>query len=135
MNEVRSILRREIETHGPLTFARFMEIALYRPDLGFYEQSGNLPGKSSHFYTSVNVGSIFGELLAFQFAQWFENSTQVQIVEAGAGDGQLALNLLISLHQYPQSIAEVQYHILEPSLRLQKIQRSCLKEFSRQIHW
>ena len=49
-----------------------MELALYCPELGFYEREKDNVGRSGHFYTSVSVGPLFGELLAFQFARWFE---------------------------------------------------------------
>src|SRR5262245_51706863 len=70
MNGLLNILRREIEMCGSITFARFMELSLYCPQLGYYEQIRNTPGQRGDFYTSVSVGPLFGELLAAQFAQW-----------------------------------------------------------------
>src|SRR5437016_5123737 len=49
-----------------------MELALYCPDYGFYEKERDNLGARGHFYTSVSVGPLFGELLAIQFAEWFE---------------------------------------------------------------
>jgi SAM-dependent MidA family methyltransferase len=58
---------------GPISFARFMELALYCPELGFYERFPHRIGRTGDFYTSVSVGPLFGRLLAFRFpAGWNE---------------------------------------------------------------
>ena len=64
------LIRREIAARGAIPFARFMELALYAPGLGYYERAEPVIGRRGDFYTSVSVGSLFGELLAFQFAGW-----------------------------------------------------------------
>ncbi|PYJ96590.1 MAG: S-adenosyl-L-methionine-dependent methyltransferase, partial [Verrucomicrobia bacterium] len=74
MSKLREIIRREIEACGAIPFARFMELSLYCPEFGYYERLANTPGKGGDFYTSVSVGSLFGELLAFQFAGWVEKT-------------------------------------------------------------
>ncbi|MFO1513045.1 MAG: hypothetical protein U1F83_09070 [Verrucomicrobiota bacterium] len=68
-----------------IPFARFMEIALYCPDCGYYEKENDNIGRRGDFYTSVSVGPLFGHLLAFQFAKWLEEipAATVQLVEAG----------------------------------------------------
>src|SRR5689334_15932681 len=63
-------IRNEIAQCGAISFARFMELALYCPQYGYYEQNKDTTGQRGDFYTSVSVGSLFGELLAFQFAEW-----------------------------------------------------------------
>ncbi len=72
MKPLIELIRREIAAHGVLPFARFMELALYCPDYGYYEAKKDNPGRRGDFYTSVNVGELFGQLLAFQFAGWLE---------------------------------------------------------------
>ncbi|MBI2947958.1 MAG: SAM-dependent methyltransferase [Verrucomicrobia bacterium] len=72
MNALVEIIRHEIAEHGPMPFARFMELALYHPKLGYYEHDGETIGRGGDFFTSVSVGSVFGELLAVQFAQWLD---------------------------------------------------------------
>src|SRR5262245_57047185 len=100
MSVLATRIRNEIEANGPITFARFMDRALYSPELGSYERRANSVGPGGDFYTSVSVGSLFGELLAFQFAQWWDErgpetgAGGVQIVEGGAHGGQLALDIL-----------------------------------------
>ncbi|HXR07131.1 MAG TPA: SAM-dependent methyltransferase [Candidatus Acidoferrum sp.] len=112
-------IRDEIARHGAISFARFMELALYAPGCGYYEQPRPI-GRRGDFFTSVSVGPVFGELLAFQFAQWLEDlappPARCQIVEAGAHDGQLALDVLRWLgRRRPAIFAGLEYRIIEPS--------------------
>src|SRR5438132_9203617 len=96
MSKLRGIIRREIEACGAMSFARFMELSLYCPEFGYYERLANRPGRHGDFYTSVSVGSLFGELLAFQFASWIDEAglERFQLLEAGAHDGRLAQDVL-----------------------------------------
>ena len=76
-----------------------MELALYCPLYGYYEKKRDTTGKRGDFYTSVSVGSLFGELLAFQFDAWFTaaapgGATRLRLAEAGAHDGRLARDIL-----------------------------------------
>ena len=47
-----------------------MEMALYCPDFGYYELEKDTIGRRGDYYTSVSTGELFGEMLAFQFAEW-----------------------------------------------------------------
>ena len=62
-----------------------MELALYCPDYGFYETERDNLGASGHFYTSVSVGPLFGELLAIQFAEWFEEAARNDLSSESGG--------------------------------------------------
>jgi len=73
LNKVVEIISEEIARRGSITFARFMELALYCPIYGYYEREQDIVGRRGDFYTSVSVGSLFGELLAWQFADWLED--------------------------------------------------------------
>ena len=92
MSNMRQILMEEVSRKGTISFARFMELALYCPNSGYYEQLDASPGRQGDFYTSVSVGELFGELLANQFAEWLAPLPVQgrQIVEAGAHDGQMS---------------------------------------------
>src|SRR5205085_2631449 len=102
-----------------------MELALYCPVYGYYEKEADTIGRRGDYYTSVSVGSLFGELLAFQFAEWLEQcgvtkgaERQTQIVEAGAHDGKLAADILHWLREYRSELFNrLEYWILEPSAR------------------
>jgi len=140
MNEPAEIIRREIAKHGVLTFARFMELALYCPNFGYYEAKKDNPGRRGDFYTSVSAGELFGQLLAFQFAGWLEEmrnaEREMQIVEAGAHDGQLALDILSWLQSArPKLFGQIEYCIIEPSARRREWQTERLKHFAPRVRW
>jgi SAM-dependent MidA family methyltransferase len=139
LNEVTETIFREIAQRGAISFARFMELALYCPDYGFYEKKWDTIGRAGDFYTSVSVGNLFGELLAFQFAEWLEQlppGEPVQIVEAGAHNGQLAQDILTWLRQNcPRLVERLQYWIVEPSDRRRLWQQATLSDFRDTVRW
>jgi SAM-dependent MidA family methyltransferase len=119
-----------------------MELALYCPDCGFYEKEKDNVGKHGDFFTSVNVGNLFGQLLAFQFGDWFEGKDgtrktesgtgkmPLKIVEAGAHDGRLARDILSWFQAHrPEIFHQLEYCIVEPSSRRRGWQQETLKDF------
>jgi len=141
MKVPKAAIQEEIRRHAVLPFARFMELALYCPETGYYERQQDNVGKRGDFITSVSVGSLFGELLAFQFADWLETETQsqqakIRIIEAGAHDGKLAADILnwLQIHR-PKFFERIDYGIIEPSLRRQQWQRETLAAFSGKVFW
>ncbi|MGD0745541.1 MAG: SAM-dependent methyltransferase [Verrucomicrobiota bacterium] len=143
MNAPAEIIRREIAEHGVLPFARFMELALYCPDSGYYEMKKDSPGRRGDFYTSVSAGDLFGQLLAFQFAGWLDEirslgpqPSTLNIVEAGAHDGTLARDILTWLQSARSELfGRIEYNIVEPSLRRQAWQKDTLKHFAPRVRW
>jgi SAM-dependent MidA family methyltransferase len=138
MSQLLEIIRAEIASQGTIPFARFMELALYCPEYGFYERESDTVGQGGDFYTSVSVGPLFGELLAFRFAGWLEGipNEKLQIVEAGAHDGKLALDILRWLARWrPELFERIEYVISEPSARRQKWQRERLARFAGKVRW
>ena len=132
-------IRFEIESGGPVPLARFMELALYHPEFGYYERADLEIGRRGDFYTSVSVGPLFGELLGFQYCRWLGalNVNQpCQIVEAGAHDGQLAWDILQYLRKYqPAVFANLEYGIIEPSPIRNQRQQKLLREFGPRVRW
>ena len=63
-------IRRTIRQTGPVSFAWFMEQALYHPELGYYSSGRCGIGRRGDYFTNVSVGPLFGRLLAAQFPQW-----------------------------------------------------------------
>ncbi len=141
MRHLFELIRHEIVTGGVLSFARFMELALYCPDYGFYEAKKDNPGRRGDFYTSVSVGELFGQLLAFQFSRWLETEidagkSQTRIVEAGAHAGTLARDILSWLQAArPELFGRIQYCIIEPSARRRAWQTETLQQFTSRVIW
>ncbi|MHB8523287.1 MAG: class I SAM-dependent methyltransferase [Limisphaerales bacterium] len=138
MNDLSEIIRHQIASTGVLPFVSFMERALYHPTLGYYETGRQTIGRRGDYYTSVSVGTLFGELLAFQFAEWLAAlpAGLVQLVEAGAHDGRLAADVLNGLQsRRPEIMARLEYWILEPSARRRLWQEQTLAKFSGKIRW
>jgi SAM-dependent MidA family methyltransferase len=140
-------LQEEINRRGPMTFARFMELALYAPGLGYYEKQRE-PGRRGDFFTSVSVGPLFGELLAFQFAQWlgqagslgpsgpFGPFEKLQIIEAGAHQGTLAADILGWMQRRrPELFTRLEYCLVEPSPARRKWQEQTLHDWLPKIKW
>ncbi len=140
MQPLIELIRRKIASDGVLSFARFMELALYCPVYGYYEVQKDNPGRRGDFFTSVSVGKLFGELLAFQFAEWLEQlrsaECKVRFVEAGAHDGTLARDILNWLQlSRPGLFEQIEYDIIEPSPRRQSWQREKLEKYAPRVRW
>ena len=73
MNQLRELIADRIRTSGPISFAEFMELSLYHPELGYYARAAQKTGRAGDFFTSVDVGPIFGELLARQFGEMWRS--------------------------------------------------------------
>ncbi|NLH73200.1 MAG: hypothetical protein GX456_09125 [Verrucomicrobia bacterium] len=135
---LHELIRREIESRGPITFARFMELALYHPDHGYYERALDQIGRRGDYYTSVSVGSVFGKLLAVDFSARLEklNSAGFDLVECGAHDGTLAADILTATKTArPDLYAKLRYVIIEPSPKRKAAQRMNVSEHLDRVSW
>ena len=140
MNRLSEIIALEIANHGVISFSRFMELALYCPVCGFYEKEKDNLGRRGDFFTSVSVGSVFGELLALRFAGWLAGldgaDSGVKIVEAGAHNGLLAKDILTWLRRNRAELFErIVYGIVEPSPRRRSWQQETLAGFDGRVCW
>ena len=101
-------IRRLIAARGQITFAEFMEVALYHPEGGYYT-SGERVGASGDFYTSPSVHPAFGTLLAIQlFQMWhlLEQPAPFTVIEAGAGNGLLCRDIVAAATGLPATFRE-----------------------------
>jgi SAM-dependent MidA family methyltransferase len=138
MTPVEILVNQCIQRSGPISFARFMDLALYCPEVGFYDRFPHRIGARGDFYTSVSVGPLFGQLLGAQFAHWLERSKNqpCQIVEGGAHDGQLARDLLAWLQSHDLAVYQrLEYWLVEPSPRRQQWQAKTLAPFAPRVRW
>lgn len=129
---LQEIIGAEIDARGPMTFARFMELALYHPAHGYYASGRARIGRRGDFFTNVSVGPIFGKLLAAQFAEVWEKlgrPSDFTIVEQGAHDGTFAADVLGA-----SQIPSLAYTIIEPFPRWRARQQETLARFP-QVRW
>ena len=138
MNPLHNIIAEEIDAKGPMAISRFMALCLYHPVHGYYEAPDRSIGKDGDFYTSVSVGPVFGEMLAWRFARWLKEDCQPPwtLVESGAHDGRLAADILASLQRRePEILNRLRYVIIEPSAERRRRQRRLLEDHAAVVEW
>jgi SAM-dependent MidA family methyltransferase len=127
---VFALIRDEIAAHGPITFARFMELALYAPGAGYYMRDAARIGARGDFYTSSNVHPLFGESIARQIEEMasLAGTDSFAVIEQGAGRGGLAFDVLNAWSGSP-SASGLRYVIVEKSPAMIAQQRRLLAPF------
>ncbi|HKY21564.1 MAG TPA: SAM-dependent methyltransferase [Vicinamibacterales bacterium] len=131
MSDLRELIADRIRTSGPISFAEFMELSLYHPELGYYARAAQKTGRAGDFFTSVDVGPIFGELLAKQFGEMWRILSRVQspeskvqspessafdLLEAGASNGRLARDVLDAAQRTdPEFYSAIRLSLVEQS--------------------
>ena len=119
---------------GWLAFDRFMALALYAPGLGYYAagqgQIGRMPAQGSDFVTAPEISSYFGKALASSVAEALAHTHTNAVLEFGAGNGTLAVQLLEALGDAVQS-----YTIVEVSGALRERQAQTLAAFGSRVQW
>ncbi|GAB4235583.1 MAG: SAM-dependent methyltransferase [Stanieria sp.] len=122
-----------------ITFAEFMDVVLYHPQYGYYRSGVVEIGSKGDFFTASSLGKDFGELLAIQFVEmWGKMGFPAAffLVEVGAGNGNLALDILSYLQNNEQDFFQaLEYIIIEESPALKKQQQELLQEFKLKIKW
>ncbi len=116
MNALSEIIKAEIRKKGRLTFAEFMDLALYHPELGYYTSGEARIGKHGDYYTSPSVDPAFGEVLAGFISKSARliGEERFRIIEFGGGEGALASDILASLERdHPEFYNKVEYLIIE----------------------
>ncbi|MDO4641733.1 MAG: class I SAM-dependent methyltransferase [Neisseria sp.] len=118
--KLQSLIRQEIDDSGGwIPFSRFMTLALYAPQYGYYTGGSHKIGAAGDFVTAPMLTPLFGRALARQFSRLLPQ-TAGNVYEFGAGTGDLAASLLASC-------PEIQfYYIIELSPELADRQRACL---------
>lgn len=110
---------------GWISFARFMELVLYAPGLGYYAAGARKFGAAGDFVTSPEMTPLFGQALARQVAQVMSESAPV-VLEVGAGSGRLAADLLLALERSKQ--LPERYFILDLSADLRQRQQQTIAD-------
>jgi SAM-dependent MidA family methyltransferase len=119
-----ALIRAEIAAAGgALDFARYMELALYAPGLGYYSAGATKFGAAGDFVTAPELGLVFARCLAHALAPVLRE-TRGDILELGPGSGALAAELLLELERLDTLPAR--YRLLERSADLRERQRMTL---------
>jgi len=116
---------------GAIPFSRFMELALYAPDLGYYSGGAAKLGRDGDFTTAPEISPLYGATLARAAAAIMAQSGP-NIIEFGAGTGKLARDVLSALDEL--GVAVDSYTIIELSGELRARQQEALRDFP-QVRW
>lgn len=136
-DQLLSHIKAEIAKSGPLSFARYMALALYTPQLGYYQNALKKFGREGDFVTAPEISPLFSQCLANQCADILRELSGGDILEFGAGSGVMAANLLCALKEKNQ--LPNHYYIIELSAFLKAQQReiilSAIPEYADRVVW
>jgi SAM-dependent MidA family methyltransferase len=135
-----ALIANEVRARGGwMPFARYMELALYAPGLGYYSGGAHKFGDfaaGGDFVTAPEITPLFGRALARQIVQVLHAATP-HVIEAGAGSGRLAADLLPALDAL--GCLPERYGILEVSGTLRSRQEATIREHAPQyrerVYW
>ena len=118
------LIQNEIREKGDIPFSRFMELALYAPNLGYYANGRLKIGQAGDFITAPTLSPLFAQTLAQQLKPLLPEVGGI-IYEFGAGTGVLAADLLNALESSLHT-----YYIVEISAQLSEQQRQHIAEYA-----
>ena len=133
-----AMLHQQILQNGKISFAEFMAQALYHQQYGYYMAPRERIGKSGDFFTSSSVHALFGRLVARQLAEMdgILSGGAFQIVEQGAGEGHLALDVLDALaEEFPELYSRLTYTLVELSQDNRDRQGGNLARHADKVTW
>jgi SAM-dependent MidA family methyltransferase len=131
---LKALILEEIDDErGWISFARYMQLALYEPGLGYYNNGSVKFGPGGDFVTAPEVSDIFGRALAEEIGPLLGQVEAGVILELGAGTGRLAASVLEALDT--RLVPQPEYWILETSADLKDRQRTHLRSFGERLRW
>lgn len=135
-----STIEHEIKAcpQAAISFARFMELALYHPEYGYYTSSRPKVGKEGDFFTSATVHPVFAETLADVIAEMCIQGGYAKptLVEAGGGTGYLMKYITARLAEsYPELAKKLRLLLIEASPYHRELQAEALADFSGEKKW
>lgn len=111
---------------GKITFARYMELALYAPGYGYYTAGAAKLGAAGDFVTAPEISPLFSRCISQQMIDVLQQFTAASILELGAGSGVMAADILLSMQAFNRLPAH--YFILEISADLRERQQQTLQQ-------
>src|SRR5690348_4765078 len=94
-----TLICEKITQQGTLSFAEYMQLALYAPGLGYYSGGAQKFGAQGDFITAPEISPLFAQCLASYIQPALQALASNNILEFGAGSGQLAVDLLTALEK------------------------------------
>jgi len=135
---VETELRRRMRAQGRITFAEFMEVALYLPGGGYYQAHVSL-GRTGDFLTSPETHPLFGALLTrLARAAWcaLDRPAPFHVIEYGAGSGALCRQVVTAAQATDGKFAkDLRYVIVEASALLRGEQQARLQDLGEVVTW
>ncbi|TRX30872.1 hypothetical protein FNW52_19725 [Flavobacterium sp. ZT3R18] len=124
------IIINRIKNEGPISFRDFMEMALYYPELGYYNSKQNIIGAEGDFYTNASLSASFGAMLGCQIEEMWKTlgKKTLKIIEYGAGTGLLCHDILDYLKNNSDLYNCCSYSIIEKSTSMREIEKKHLPE-------
>ena len=130
-------IAQEITNNGPLTFARYMQLALYTPGLGYYSAGAQKFGEAGDFITAPEISPLFSRAVAQQCQQILTDLEGGEILELGAGSGAMAVDILRELARH--QCLPTHYYILEVSADFRERQTALIKseipQLLNRVNW
>lgn len=130
--ELTCLIHQEIvAAGGSIPFSRFMELCLYAPGLGYYSAGRRKFGAGGDFVTAPEISPLFGRCLARSCGAVLQSLGGGDILEFGAGSGQLAVDLLGELES--MDCLPERYLVLERSAELKARQQEAIGRYLPQL--
>jgi len=133
------VIAAEMAARGPITFERYMALALYHPTLGYYRSGKRRVGERGDYVTSPYLSPLFGAIVGRQLAEMWDRLDRpcpFHIVEMGAGDGRLMRDILSwAARAYPALLDAAEPILIEPDPALRAEQRRTLAHLGVKPRW
>ena len=136
MSGLEAVLAEAIQRDGPLSVARFMDLALHHPTYGYYRDRDPL-GAEGDFVTAPELSQAFGEVIGAWLAQaWLDlgGPAPLRLVELGPGRGTLLADALRATRGVPGFHHSLRLHLVETNDRLRAAQAARLAESDPSWH-
>ena len=124
-NQLLEVIREKIErSGGVIPFDQYMEMALYQPGLGYYDNNKTPFGEHGDFITASEIGSLFARSLARPISDVILALAKPSLMEVGAGSGAFAIDVMRELEKFDALPEE--YLVFERSPAMQALQKEKL---------
>jgi len=126
---VSDVIREIIRRQGPIPFDQFMDLALYYPDLGYYNSHRNPIGPKGDYYTMPQLTPVIGVMIARQLKEMWEilgHPEKFTVLEIGAGNGQLCRSIVREAKKNQDFENALEYRIVERSAMMRVREKEIL---------